>query len=177
MPLAIAAPALPAALVSSAPPVVTGKPGSSSEAAAVDSGSDVEACVRVDEVLCPVLRSDMQDFINGIQVSRSYSGVSALLLVALLYRVRVCVWYGIMREDVLEKYAPWVSGSITQEVAVEAVACSMTRDAATGAEIIHLLGEDIRETNHWVACVKSGECHGDGAVSYTHLTLPTTPYV
>ena len=74
---AIAAPALPAALVSSAPPVMTGKPGSSSEAAAVESGSDEEACVVVDEVLCPALRSQIHNFAAEIQESRSYTGVAA----------------------------------------------------------------------------------------------------
>ena len=29
----------------------------------------------------------------------------------------------------------------------------------------------------YIGEVKNGKAHGIGAVSYTHLTLPTTPYV
>ena len=123
---------------------------------------DSEECAPAGEVLCPALRGEVYDLLGELQKTRSFTGVLGFLLLALRYRVRVYVWYGTVREDVLESYAPWVSGSIRREIAVEAVACKVTRDEATGAKHLHLLGEDIQETNHWVACVRSGHCHGDG---------------
>ena len=42
-------------------------------------------------------------------------GVFAFLLLALLKRLRVYVWYGDRREDIVAQYAPWAVRYITDE--------------------------------------------------------------
>ena len=81
----------------------------------------------------------------------------AFLVFALRRRVRVFVWYGTRREDIVETYAPWALQFMSEEVAFEAIA---TRTDENG--ICHILTTNSgRETNHWVACVKKGVKDGD----------------
>ena len=47
--------------------------------------------------------------------------------------------------------------------------------AATMAEAMNLVREELGEDAIIVSTQRSSD--GQGAVSYTHLTLPTTPYV
>lgn len=106
--------------------------------------------------------SAMHHFIADLQNHQSYAGVSALLLLALHSRLRVFVWYGRRREDVVQRYAPWASASITKEATFEAVGCVLRRDENTAAVSTHII-DDPRDLNHWVACMKIGASHGGGA--------------
>ncbi len=111
----------------------------------------------------PEVASGMHKFIAGVQGDRQFAGVSSLLLLALQSKVRVFVWYGRRREDVVQVYAPWAVDRVTQEAAVEAVACRLSVDEDTGTASINVIEDDEWVVNHWVACLKVGASHGDGA--------------
>ena len=48
-----------------------------------------------------VVAAEMNKFVVELQKDRSYVGISAFLIFALNYRVRVCVWYGTRSEDIV----------------------------------------------------------------------------
>ena len=70
------------------------------------------------------------------------------------------VWYGLRREDIVGKYAPWAKAFITDDALVEAIACNIATCDQTGAVSLRIV-EDARSTNHWVACMRIGQRHGD----------------
>jgi hypothetical protein len=111
------------------------------------------------------LAIQMRRFIQELQTPQRTVGISAFLVFALAKRVRVFVWFGSERVDILEKYAPWIANSISTEAQFEAIACRVARDEETDERALHVLS-DARETNHYVACIKDGlhESHGGGDV-------------
>ena len=100
----------------------------------------------------------MSAFIEGLQVKYAYIGVSAFLLLALSRRMRLYVWYGLQRVDIVQEYAAWVAEAITIETSIEAIGCIVSKDEATGDENLRV-PEDARDVNHWVACVQAGGSH------------------
>ena len=74
------------------------------ETPAVAGSEDVD-----DEVVAfPVLENakvaaEMNKLIIELQTQRNYVGVSAFLIFALRYRLRVCVWYGARCADLLSR--------------------------------------------------------------------------
>ena len=111
------------------------------------------------ELSNPVLAREVQTLFNELTTPTKYIGVFAFLLLALIKRLRVYVWYVDEREDLVAKYAPWALESLRTEAPFEAIACRL--DGHGG---LHEL-EDARETNHWVACVKVDACQVDAAVA------------
>ena len=107
------------------------------------------------------LAADINRFVDDLQETGSYTGVVAFMVFALLKQLRVFVWYGSQREDIIAKYAPWASTQIQAGAPFEAIACRLTMSDAGVAS--HHIVEDPREVNHWVACVDQGGRHGDGA--------------
>ena len=118
------------------------------------------------------LAGEMRDLIAELRTPREYTGLYAFLLFALQKRLRVFVWFGTERYDLLHKFAPWASDSITAEAPFEAIACRTSADEDSGARRLHTV-EDTREVNHWVACLKAktGMRHGDGEVPSDEETL------
>ena len=118
------------------------------------------------------LAGEMRDLIAELRKPREYIGLHAFLLFALQKRLRVFVWFGTQRYDLLHKFAPWALDSITAEAAFEAIACRTSEDEDSGARRLHIV-EDTREVNHWVACIKTntGGSHGDGEVPSDEDTL------
>lgn len=108
--------------------------------------SDNELLV-VGELASPKLAQQINRLTQELGERRAYAGVSAFLLFALHRRLRVFVWYGAEREDIVKKYAPWASDSMVMDAAFEAVATCLK----DGLNLI----ADPRATNHWVACIKA----------------------
>ena len=124
----------------------------------VDDPDDV---VVIGELGNENLAKQLSAFIKGLQEKYAYIGVSAFLLLALSRRMRLYVWYGLQRVDIVQEYAAWAAEAITTETSIEAIGCIVSKDEATGDENLRV-PEDARDVNHWVACVHSGDCHGDG---------------
>lgn len=127
---------------------------------------ETEDVVICGEVLSESLAAQMKGFVVELQTPCKPIGVSAFLLFALAKRVRVHVWYGKNCVDVLSKYAPWLSDSISNKAPVEAIACRY--DGKNGYGTLHFVEEDVKRVNHWVGCIPLGasgvtDDHGDGA--------------
>jgi hypothetical protein len=124
-------------------------------------GMDVEEePVIVGELLSPLLAEQIIRVSEEvIGQARAHVGVFAFLAFALCRRVRVFVWYGTCREDIVEKYAPWALEFISGEVVFEAIATKIDGDGR-----VHILQGHGNEMNHWVACVKTGV--KDGVAEY-----------
>ena len=115
------------------------------------------------------LAAEINRFVDDLQETWSYTGVVAFMVFALLKQLRVFVWYGSQREDIIARYAPWASTQIQAAAPFEAIACRLTMSDAGVAS--HHIVEDPREVNHWVACVDQGGRHGDGAEADDEETL------
>ena len=136
-----------------------------------DPSSETHTMVMVDDPDDAVVVGETNDadlakqvaaFIEGLQGRYAYIGVSAFLLLALLRRLRLFVWYGLQRVDIVQEYAPWASEAITDQTQFEAIGCVVGVDAATGETFLRV-PEDARDVNHWVAGVRVAGGHGDGA--------------
>ena len=115
------------------------------------------------------LVAEINRFADDLQETGSYTGVAAFMVFALLKQLRVFVWYGSQREDIIAKYAPWGSTQIPTAAPFEAIACRLT--VSDAGVVSHHIVEDPREVNHWVACVDQGGRHGDGAEADDEETL------
>ena len=143
----------------------TGSPSASKGPPAV-AGEAHFAALQADPeepVMLPsaTLAAEINRFVDDLQETWSYTGVVAFMVFALLKQLRVFVWYGSQREDIIARYAPWASTQILAAAPFEAIACRLT--VSDAGVVSHHIVEDPREVNHWVACVDQGGRHGDGA--------------
>ena len=115
------------------------------------------------------LAAEINRFVDDLQETGSYTGVAAFVVFALLKQLRVFVWYGSQREDIIAKYAPWASTQIPAATPFEAIACRLS--VSDAGVVSHHIVEDPREVNPWVACVDQGGRHGDGAEADDEETL------
>ena len=106
----------------------------------------------------------MAAFIQELQRSHAYVGISAFLLLALWKRLRLFMWLGLRRVDIVKEYAPWALEAITDETQFEAVGCVVGEDPDTGERFLRV-AHDARLVNHWVAGLRAGG-HGDGALAF-----------
>ena len=118
----------------------------------------------------PHVASDMRSLIAQLSRERETVGVSGFLLLALHMRVRVYIWYGTRREDILARYAPWASSHIDRETPYEAIGCRFAVDRHTGKRSLCVV-QDAQNITHWVACIKGDNCHGDGESAVDDETM------
>ena len=114
-------------------PVVTGAVHADDEVVAVTALENAQVATEMNKLLVE------------LQAPRSYVGVSAFLIFALMYRVRVRVWHGTQCEDIVETYAPWAKDVISEHAICHAVACKL-KDGGLQLELDH-----AQLINHWVA--------------------------
>ena len=131
---------------------------------------DPEEPVVVGELVSVTLGAAIRDFVEELQRPAELIGTFAFLLFALCKRLRLYVWYGARREDLLETYAPWASDYITVEAPFEAIGCRVEVDEITGATSLHAV-EDARDINHWMAGIKTGGSHGNGELARDDETV------
>ena len=102
-----------------------------------------------------------------IKQPRKYVGESAFILFGLLKRMRVWMWQGADRIDLLGHYAPWCLTHLTHEAVVDAIACKVEKERATDERIVVWLpGTSIHRCNHFVGCISAAttaSSHGDGS--------------
>jgi len=139
-----------------------GKADRKSEPGAMVMADDTDDVVVVGDDADTSVTEQLNAFIDGLKRRYAYTGVSAFVLLALMKRIRLFVWYGLERVDVVGAYAAWASDAIKAETQFEAVGCIIRIDPVT-AEKSYSVPEDPREINHWVGCIKAGGSHGDGA--------------
>ena len=96
--------------------------------------------------MTPELARAVHAFADDLKTRRSYQGVIAFLLFALVCRIRVFIWYNNICEDIVEKYASWASSYAFSATAFEEIAC---RTAGQGS--LHTV-IDLKKINHWVSC-------------------------
>lgn len=118
----------------------------------------------------PHVACDMRSLITQLARVRTTVGVSAFLLLALHMRVRVYIWYGTRREDILALYAPWASSHIDRATPYEAIGCRIAVDEPTGKRSLRVV-QDAQNITHWVACIKGDKCHGDGECAIDEETM------
>ena len=87
----------------------------------------------------------MNKFIVGLSTDRWFVGISAFLLFALRYRLRVHVWFDKMCDDLLAQFAPWATESITDCPLFQAISVRVHRAS------LSLHGHALHTMNHWVA--------------------------
>ena len=92
---------------------------------------------------------EMNRFLVELQGERRYVGISAFLIFALRFRLRVRAWYGTRCEDLLSVYAPWANDAISRNALCQAASCEYSADGSLG-----LVEGDLRNMNHWMAAVK-----------------------
>ena len=113
-----------------------------------DHKKEEEEPVVVGELLNPEIAVQITAFVQELSGSRRYIGVFAFLLLALSRRMRIWVWQGAQRQEIVEEYAPWALDFMVTDAPFEAIACQSTDKG--------LLPLDVgSETNHWVGCVKA----------------------
>ena len=99
--------------------------------AAVAAHSDDEDDVIVGDLTNENVAKEMSCFVAELQSTSRWVGPSTFLLLALLKRLRVRVWYGAACEDVFHMHSPCFSHLTTEfeGAPVEAIACRSSRDA------------------------------------------------
>ena len=142
------------------------RPGAAVAAESAEPGAMVMADDSDDVVLLGMqpnaeLAEELKCIANEIQGS-CYIGISAFVLLALMKQIRLFVWLGLVRKDILKEYAPWASGAIKREALFDAIGCIRDVDLVTGRVSISMM-DGGAELNHWVACIDSPVIHGDGA--------------
>ena len=115
-----------------------------------------EPVVVVGDLRNPTVARDIARYVEELGTPCHYIGESALLLFALLKRMRVTVWHGTGRNELVARHAPWALPFMTAEAPFEVIACRSTADG------LKLLTGTGHETNHFIgAAVVAAE--GDGA--------------
>ena len=133
--------------------------------AVVEVLEEEEEPVIVGELSSPLVAGEITLFVEELRTAKAWVGLSAFLLFVLCRRLRVFVWYGTNRADIVENYAPWASEFISEELASEAIASRIDSNG-----VVHALTA-AEETNHWVACIKKGVTDGvDAAVAVVETT-------
>ena len=107
-----------------------------------------EEPVVVGELLNARVAGEINDFVAELLGKGRYVGVSAFLLLALARRMRIWVWHGTLRQEIVAAYAPWAVTFMTSDALFEVIACQSTGDGLCALDV-------GKETNHWVACVKA----------------------
>ena len=83
--------------------------------------------------------------------------------------VRLYVWVGLTRYDIVTKYAPWALKAMTSEANCEAIGCKLTRNEFTNKARLQVAHSRVH-INHWVVCIPSTASRGDGADSNLHIS-------
>ena len=155
LPLPSAAPCPPSA--APCPPAAAVPQQQVDKPSAVAGLEDVlDEIVAVGELTNERVAAEMNKFIVELGTERTYVGVSAFLIFALRYRMRVCAWYGTRSEDLLSKYAPWASDSICHIASFQVVCCKFCDDGS-----LQLVEDDAQRINHWVGACPTGSGHSD----------------
>ena len=82
--------------------------------------TDEEVTV-VTELNNPQLASELSIFIADLQAPGRDVGIAAFLLFSFVFKLRVAVWFGVTRHDIVGEYAPWANEWVTEWATVEAV--------------------------------------------------------
>ena len=106
-----AAPLPPRSVPAGTPKKQPSRKMSAAVAAALDLSADRNA---EDDVVVGVpdnaeVARAVADFMKGLHRARAFTGLSAFLLLALVKRVRLHVWLGANRHDLVTLHAPWAS--------------------------------------------------------------------
>ena len=107
---------------------------------------------------------------RGMALPGTYVGQAAFLLLALKQRMRVHLWIGARRVDIIEDYAPWAKSFCQIEAHADAILSKVTVDETTGSAQMHRVIDhgSVNDANHWEACIPCG--HPDeGAGAIGHL--------
>ena len=114
-------------------------------AVAGQDSSDDEAVVAAGLTNAEVAKQTNK-LIVGLATDRRHVGISAFLLFALRYRLRVHVWFDTRCDDLLAQFAPWATESITDCPLFQAISCRFAQGTS-----LSLHGHALHTMNHWVA--------------------------
>lgn len=105
---------------------------------------------------------ELAPFMKELQGESAYTGIFVLVIYALRMQVRVYMWCGLHRIDVVFEYIPRASDAIKDVAQFEAIGCICRLDEHTGPHSLHT-PDNAQDINHWVACIASPDGHGDFA--------------
>ena len=89
-------------------------PAISNKPAVVGQGSsDDEPILLGTGLTNPAVATELGKFLLSMQGDCQYVGIAAFVLFALRYRLRVGVWFGDERKDLVNEFAPWANEFIT----------------------------------------------------------------
>ena len=106
------------------------------------------------ELFDPGGATELVAFLENLLRPRRMIGIAAFVLFALVYRLRVRIWYVDHSEDIVERYAPWAVDYITEWATVQAVACKV-HDGR-----LRKCSDSLLDMGHWV-----GAYPNDGELS------------
>jgi len=109
--------------------------------------SDDEDILLVSELASPAVAEQMNTYLLLLQTDSEYVGISAFMIFALRYRLRVHAWFDMECRDLVAHYAPWATEHITDRPLVDAVSCKWAHGPG-----LSLHGHAVQSMNHWVAC-------------------------
>ena len=118
-----------------------------------------EPVVVVGDLRNPTVARDIAAYVQELGTPCNYIGDSALLLFALLKRMRVTVWHGTGRNELVERHAPWALPFMTAEAPFEVIACKATAD---GLQLLTDCNTG-HEANHYIGAAVVAAGGGDGA--------------
>ena len=164
-----AAPLPPRSVPAGTPKKQPSRKMSAAVAAALDLSADRNA---EDDVVVGVpdnaeVARAVADFMKGLHRARAFTGLSAFLLLALVKRVRLHVWLGANRYDLVTLHAPWASDFLAPAGGqFDIIGCQYCVDATSGVSTLHVV-EDAHGSllNHWVAGVQVRGCSDSAAVA------------
>ena len=109
--------------------------------------SDDEDILLVAELASPAVAEQMNTFLLLLQTDSKYVGISAFMIFALRYRLRVHAWFDLECRDLVAHFAPWATESITDRPLFDAISCNWENGPG-----LSLHGHEVHSMNHWVAC-------------------------
>ena len=106
---------------------------------------------------------------RGMALPGTYVGQAAFLLLALKRRMRVHLWIGARRVDIIEDYAPWAKSFCQIEAHADAILSKVTVDETTGSAQMHRVIDhgSVNDASHLEACIPCGHLdEGAGAIGH-----------
>ena len=143
----------------------------------VSLGCGSESDAAIVSGVCPQEGSNFAKVLQlarHIRVQQHWVGQSAFVCFALVTGLRVHLWQGENRINVLEVYAPWALPHCTKEAVADAVVCTYLQDEETGELMCCGVSDDmpLDRCNHYVAAIPTGNAIGEeGATDFESFYL------
>ena len=108
-----------------------------------------------------MVAAGLAHFLNHLLTPHRKMGIAAVVLFAIVFRLRVTMWYADMSEGIVERYAHWAVVYIQEHTAGNAIACKVSDGHLSKCDP-DKSGQDM---THWVGARPVCESWDDCAES------------